>query len=228
MSTEPSETELLLDRIDEAERLARAVESHLDEVPLPVDEAEVQRIAARLQARMQGHSTGGGAARPVWPVLLGVGLALAAAALLWTRAPRAPSSEAPELPTLELKAEAPPHDPVVLVPAPAHTPLEASIAVQPGSRVLTSPERRETVVVLVQEGAAELAGVTIPAGHFGVQTRTDQGTVVTRFKDGERPPETLEQGVWAETAVHEQLEELRWKALPDTTLDALDALLEDR
>lgn len=224
MSTEPSES--ILDAVGDAERLAAEVEAHLDEAPLPVDEEQVQRIAARLEARMQGPRAASTSNRPVWPVLLGVGLALAAATLVWTRVPvEAPPPQAPTLPTIELEATLAPL-PHVEIPAPPELAPAFGVQVTPGSRVLTSPERRETVVVLVQEGSALLSGTEVTAGHFGIQTRTDEGTVVTWFRDGERPPEQLEKGVFAETAVNEQLEELRWRALPDATLSTLDALLE--
>ncbi|MCB9692489.1 MAG: hypothetical protein H6736_11810, partial [Alphaproteobacteria bacterium] len=70
----------IVGRAGESDVLADLVEDHLDRHPLPVDEAEVDAVAARLEARMAPG-------RPVWPFVVVV-LAAAAVLAVWL-APRA-------------------------------------------------------------------------------------------------------------------------------------------
>jgi hypothetical protein len=220
MSVEPAE--LLIDAVGEAATLAEAVERHLDAFPLPVDDASVARIADRLHRRMQPR---------VRFAALGAGL-LAATMLAsvsggWL-APRQAlvvSSNAPA----ELLVESRESATVKQIDQPGtviFAGASRSLDLLPGAAVLASEQGR-TAVVLVQRGLARDGDVAIPEGHWAALTRTDAGEATVVFRDGDRPPRELEGGVWQADQVTHQLRDLRWRALPDRTLDTLDRLLEE-
>jgi hypothetical protein len=212
MSTEPDE---LLDGVLDADVLADAVEEHLDAHPLPVDEAEVARIAARVRARIAERQAP--PSRP-WPLILGLA---AAAVILFALASSSPTSQDAgadgpnDAPAAVLRAE--PEVRVVTVPAMrtlAERPLQPS-----EGAVLLSSEQGSTGVLLVQKGGATLDGTDVPPSHWAIVAHSDAEVVV--FPDGAPPPAGLPE------PVEEQLDDLRWRALPPRTMDALDRLLEE-
>lgn len=223
MSTEPAEA--LLDGVIDGDGLADLVESELDAHPLPVDEQDVARAVARLQARM-----GRAPRRFPWARIAGVALGIAALAVLIARLGEDPV----------VHPDPVAHGPVVLhatVPAapirvvglevPARLELPAArrtIELAPDARILAS-ERARVGAVLVQDGAIALDGRPVGAGTWALVTRTDDGTPHDAvFPDGSAPP-PLPEPVWG-GEVHEQLRDLRWEALPEGTLSTLETLLE--
>lgn len=228
MSTRPDEA--LLDAVADSDVLSDAVEAHLDAWPLPVDEAEVDRIAATLHRRIAPQ-----AARPPHRLLwLAAAVALAAGLLLTVQWASQPTemTPAPAGPTALVRADvAPQPREVRKIEAPGVVPLPSlgrTLLVDDDSSVLVSTAPR-SVVVLVQEGAASSADVAVPPGHWAVLGPTQDGVTTTVvFPDGQRPPAELDGALWLETPVHVQLEELRWKSLPEHTLNVLDGLLEER
>jgi hypothetical protein len=207
----------LLESVPGSEVWSGVVEDHLDAHPMPVDSAEVDRIAARLERRIRGPRR--------WPIAVAVVLAIAAAALFVAvpfvggpvetvaPAPVAAPALVPSLP-MEVRVHA--------VPGP----LERStgIVVGPDARVISSVVDR-TAVLLVQEGEVDAVGRTVTAGNWVLVTQLEDGTTGSLvFADGEAAP-VLNRDVW-DAQVPRQLEAVRWQALPDETLDALDSLLE--
>ncbi|MEZ4317168.1 MAG: hypothetical protein R3F61_06680 [Myxococcota bacterium] len=225
MSIEP--VEALLDAVADAPVLAEHVEAHLDAHPVPVDEAEVQRVADRLSARMKAGSVPERRARWPWMVA-GLGLAAAAVGGFVMRPVARPG--AVQGVDVVAPAVVVGSDTVQLREAPGALRFDAprrTVTVAPDSRLLTS-ERGRTAVVLVQEGRVTTELSTVPEGHWVLLTRVEDGSARdVMFRDGEAPP-PLEADVWGGTAVQRQLEEVRWESLPDRTLETLDALLEDR
>lgn len=220
------QVDALIDAVPDADRLADAVEAHLDEHPLPVDEAEVARVVERLQARM----------RPARRSRAGLGVALvasiAAVALVAVRVrgpAELPVEGTPQVVVQHLSAaNAPAVVRVVDMPGVHEFSLvERHVEVAPDSRLLTS-ERGRTAVMLVQRGRATVDdGQSVPAAHWALLTRTSDGsphTVV--FPDGQAPP-SLNEPVWDGPAAHEQLRGLRWQSLPASTLSTLEQLLEE-
>lgn len=223
MSTRPVEE--LLERVAETDRLAEVVEAHLDAHPLPVDEGEADRIAARLEARLRPR-------RSPWVR----GFALAAVALaagLVGLAFRVSSQVEP----VEGPVSVPGAAVLVTPPAPTRaTPVSEAtpdglplsrraLEIEPGSDVHVLDGT--TAIVLVRSGAAHSDGETLPAGHWGLLAREADGAPVTAvFRDGAAPP-ALDGAVWGPD-LPERLRDARFDLLPVTTLEALDALLEDR
>ncbi len=226
MPTEPAES--LVQAAAEADALAAHVEAHLDAFPLPVDEAEVDAVVARLQGRMAPAPR-----RWRWAPWGGV-VALAAAALLALRlggggeVPTAEGVRAEGEVPMALRVQVPDRlEPVQVVVDPGAVSFPTvgrRVEVPVGTRVLTS-EERGAAVVLVQEGAAQIDGAEVPAGHWAVLG--DDGSTVT-FEDGQAPPAALEGDRWEATPVHDQLEKVRWQSLPDRTLKQLDLMMQKR
>lgn len=192
----------LLDGVGETERLAARVDQHLDEHPLPVDEAEVEAAVRRLQARLQPRRSG-------WRPLLAVGTVtlLAASLLLATRSvetvPVRPTDEPAALQRVAL-----PERPLLSV-----EPVEEATC--------------ETVDLLQWDGPAGQLRFTCRPTEIGGEPVRENRWVVgppeapVVFRDGDRPP--------PEAAPHaETLRRARYERLPAATLDQLERLLEDR
>ena len=225
MSNRPDEA--LLDAVVDAPVLAAAVEAHLDQFPLLVDEDEVQSSAARLEARLGGPTE----STPRWWLLGVLVLAAAAAVLLSIRlAPE--TSEAPRTvqptevrqavtpPTLE-RVETQQAETELVLPS-----VERTLTVEPETVMISSQSER-SAVLLVQKGLVHDETIEVPAGHWALFTQHDGTTEQVVFRDGEAPPE-LDPETWDVEAVDQQLEGVRWESLPDRTTDTLERLLERR
>ena len=211
MSTEPADE--LLERAAESATWAAAIEDHLDAHPLPVEPDEIERIAARVHARIQRRRR---SVNP-WIALGGIVLAAAAAVALWMPATETPPQSAPE---------------TVAAPAVVFTPVQVlegpllereALVLGPDARVLRS-EQGPTTVLLVQQGTVLTPTQAAPAGNWVLSTEANGVLEQVVFPDGQAPP-PLNGDVWPDS-VHTQLRAVRWSALPPETLAALDALLE--
>jgi hypothetical protein len=219
MPIEPADA--LVDEATHSSCLADSVESHLDAHPLPVDEAEVERIAARLHGRMRPRR------RWLGPmvVVAAVGVLAAGALLVARPVPREETTVAPMPPAVELRVGTPAY-----VPQRHQVPggvmrferVQRTLEVSDPSVVLAS-EGPTAAVVLVAEGDAAVDGRPVPEHTWVVMGR--DGSTVT-FPDGVAPPVELQGADWAEGAVHEQLEALRYQSLPPRTLGRMQRLMD--
>ncbi|MCB9677749.1 MAG: hypothetical protein H6737_21765 [Alphaproteobacteria bacterium] len=223
MSTRPDDA--LLVAVADADVWADAVEAHLDAHPLPVDAAEIDAAADRLEARL-------GLKRRRWPL---ASLVLAAAGLaavsVWrfTGPAPIPSRVGPE-PAAARRAEVVRVREIVAPTVPdAQIELlsvRRTVTLAAGTRVLSS-EGEKSAVLLVQEGEAHIGETSVPEDHWALLTTLEDGSSAeVVFPDGQAPP-PLEPDVWGGTRVQPQLERVRWHALPDRTLDTLKSLLEE-
>jgi hypothetical protein len=210
------------------------VEVHLDDHPLPVDDAVAAAVAARLEARIAAREAAKVPPRGRSAPWLGIGAvvsagfaALAAASLLVARPTAIAPSPEPAVDTEAARLTAVVSAPVVARQVTQHEDVvfpkaERSLQLEAGAVALTS-ERGRAAVALVVSGDAASNGVAVPAGHWALLTRVGDGEPVTVvFRDGEAPP-PLPDAVWGDT-VHAQLEAVRWASLPARTLEALEAL----
>jgi hypothetical protein len=212
----------LVDGVPSTSALAELVENHLDEHPLPVSEDEVQAVVARLEQRMAP------ARRTVvgWRAVAAVTL-LAAVGLMAARlaGPTLLSSPAPG-PTDSLTP--------AVVPAPVvmaavedgrvhFRKVQRTVHQAPDTALLRS-EDATAAAFLVRSGSVLVGDQLVEAGEWVVMAPPAANLPDHIFADGTVPSLTT----WDETTAAEQLQDLRFQALPDDTLKALDALLEIR
>lgn len=193
--------------------LALVVEQQLDAHPLPVDDMEVQASVDRLLVRMQTSTPVQHTVPRRWPRWTGLALAVAAAAA---------AALLIEAPTEPVATVQPPASPSTLSPVALPKPEVISRLPAEAPPVQLEPHcvtLQGDGVVLVREGAAVVRGARVTAGQWAVH-RPGENTRV--FADGESPPPDIDD----ETRNH--LQDLRWRAIPERTLRALDTLLEDR
>jgi hypothetical protein len=235
MSTRPDDAlsddamDALLDATQTTGPLSAAVEEHLDRHPLPVAE-DVEAAADRLARRIEAVSPPRPPTRWGWALLAAAvaALTLAAAGLGTTDrfGARNPDVPAGLLPAIEPTRTAVPA-PSVLPAAPqiAFDRAQRTVAIAPGSDVLSSESER-AAVLLVRDGEAWTEDVRIPTGHWALLRRLEDGSSAdVVFPDGTAPP-PLDVDAWGGTDVHDQLRSLRWQALPDRTTSTLDRILE--
>lgn len=225
MSNRPDET--LLDAVVDAPVLAAAVEAHLDAYPLPVDDdevlASVDRLEARLGLRQPANSN------RAWIVGAALLLAAAAIAAMLALPEEAEVTHVPSVAKVEVLQSTTPPTLERIETTRAETQIELigvdrTLTLEPETRLISSQAER-SAVILVQKGRVHDAQIDVPAEHWAVFGRSDQGTAQVVFRDGEAPPE-LDPEVYDVEVVHQQLKQVRWESLPDRTLETLDRLLE--
>ncbi len=221
MSNKPVES--LVDAVADSDVLAEVVEQHLERRPLPVDPAEADRIAERLHRRIAPSRSGNSKFIVGITVLALAASALVALRLAATTQPKtAEHSEVSEAQRASIK-----DSPRVISNTTQPVRFEGaqrSVVLGSESQMVAS-EREKVAVVLVQKGSATTDGTVIDEAHWGLLTRVQGSPRTQVFRDG-LPPPTLPEDVWGAN-VAEQLESVRWQAMPERTLDTLNRLLEE-